>query len=295
MTRPLSRIAALPALVIEPIVRLALIEDLGRAGDITSTAVVDATTAMTAEIRARTAGVSAGYDAAELALRLIDPDCRFDTCHEEGAPFEAGTVLARITGRGQSLLAAERVMLNFIGSLSGVATLTSRYVAAIAGTQARIVCTRKTLPGMRALQKRAVRLGGGVNHRYGLDDAILIKDNHIAAAGGVLSALERARKACGHLRAIEIEVDTLEQLEEALINPPAAILLDNMGLTSLRTAVRMIDRRCVSEASGGVSLESVKDIAETGVDCISVGALTHSAGALDIGLDIATEIAGSAA
>jgi nicotinate-nucleotide pyrophosphorylase (carboxylating) len=180
---------------------------------------------------------------------------------------------------------AERVMLNFIGPLSGVATLTARYVDAIHGTHARIVCTRKTTPGFRALEKRAVRLGGGVNHRLGLDDAILIKDNHIAAAGGVGPVLLRARAAVGHLRAIEIEVDSLEQLAEALPLKPDAVLLDNMKPDMLRKAVAMVGGRCKTEASGGVRLETVKGIADTGVDFISVGALTHSAVNLDVGLD----------
>jgi len=281
-------VPGLPAIVIEPIVRLALAEDFGRAGDITSLSVIPEGVRMTALIRARSQGVAAGYDAAALALQMTDPACSFEILTPEGTAFGAGTALARLAGPARSLLAAERVILNFIATLSGTASLTARFVAAVDGTGARITCTRKTVPGLRALQKRAVRLGGGVNHRYGLDDAILIKDNHIAAAGGVTAALRRARAACGHLRSIEIEVDTLAQLAEALSEPPDAVLLDNMGLADLAAAVSMIDRRCVAEASGGVALATAAGIAATGVDYISVGALTHSAGALDIGLDYET-------
>ncbi|MEZ5939047.1 MAG: carboxylating nicotinate-nucleotide diphosphorylase [Hyphomonadaceae bacterium] len=275
----------LPDLVIEPIVRLALIEDLGRAGDITTDAVIPADTQMTAVVRARESGVAAGYDPARLALHLVDASARWEVLTAEGASFDKGAELVRIHGAARTILTAERVMLNFIGPLSGVATLTRAFVAAVDGTSARIVCTRKTTPGHRALEKRAVRLGGGVNHRFGLDDAILIKDNHIAAAGGVGPALERAKAAAGHLRAIEIETDTLAQVEEALRNAPHAILLDNMDTDTLRAAVKLIGGRCASEASGGVTLETVRAIAETGVDYISSGALTHSARNLDVGLD----------
>jgi nicotinate-nucleotide pyrophosphorylase (carboxylating) len=272
-------------LVIEPLVRLALMEDLGRAGDITTDAVIPADARMTAIISAREGGIAAGYDAARLALKLVDPDVCWKTIVEEGVRFEKGAELVRIAGSARSILTAERTMLNFIGPLSGVATLTHRFAEAMRGTKARITCTRKTTPGFRALEKRAVRLGGGVNHRFGLDDAILIKDNHIAAAGGVGPALRRAKAAAGHLRAIEIEVDGLGQLAEALENPPHAILLDNMDLATLRQAVAMVAGRCTTEASGGVKLDTVRAIAETGVDYISAGALTHSAVNLDVGLD----------
>ena len=278
-------IPPLPDIVIEPLVRLALSEDLGRAGDITTDAVIPADTQMTATIGAREAGVGAGFDAARLALRLIDPGVNWDGLRAEGTAFKPGDGLVRLSGAARSILMAERVMLNFIGPLSGVATLTRRYVDAIEGTGARIVCTRKTTPGFRALEKRAVRLGGGVNHRFGLDDAILIKDNHIAAAGGVAAALKRAHASVGHLRAIEIEVDTLDQLAEALPLKPDAVLLDNMKPDLLREAVKRVGGRCKTEASGGVRLETVRAIAETGVDFISVGALTHSATNLDVGLD----------
>jgi nicotinate-nucleotide pyrophosphorylase (carboxylating) len=278
-------IPPLPDVVIEPLVRLALTEDLGRGGDITTDAVIPASTRMRAVIDAREPGIAAGYDAARLALRLIDPTAVWTTITEEGVAFAKGADLVRIEGSARSILMAERVMLNFIGPLSGVATLTSKFVAETAGTQARVTCTRKTTPGFRALEKRAVRLGGGVNHRLGLDDAILIKDNHIAAAGGVAAALKRARAAVGHLRAIEIEVDGLDQLREALPLSPDAVLLDNMSTDMLREAVRIVGGKAKTEASGGVRLETVKAIAATGVDFISAGALTHSAVNLDVGLD----------
>jgi len=275
----------LPDVVIEPLVRLALAEDFGRGGDITTDAVIPADTRMRAVIDAREPGVAAGYDAARLALRLVDPAAIWTTLTEEGVPFAKDADLIRIEGSARSILMAERVMLNFIGPLSGVATLTSRFVAEAAGTNARITCTRKTTPGFRALEKRAVRLGGGVNHRLGLDDAILIKDNHIAAAGGVGPALKRARAAVGHLRAIEIEVDRLGQIHEAMPFKPDAILLDNMSTELLSEAVALIAGRAKTEASGGVRLDTVKAIAATGVDFISAGALTHSAVNLDVGLD----------
>lgn len=278
-------IPPLPDVVIEPLVRLALTEDFGRGGDITTDAVIPGDARMSAVVGAREGGVAAGYDAARLALRLVDPDAKWTTLVQEGVAFEKGAELIRIEGTARSVLMAERVMLNFIGPLSGVATLTSRFVAEAKGTHAKITCTRKTTPGFRALEKRAVRLGGGVNHRLGLDDAILIKDNHIAAAGGVAAALKRARAAVGHLRAIEIEVDGLDQLREALPFRPDAVLLDNMSTAMLMQAVEIVDGKAKTEASGGVRLETVKAIAQTGVDYISAGALTHSAVNLDVGLD----------
>jgi nicotinate-nucleotide pyrophosphorylase (carboxylating) len=229
-------IPALPDIIIEPLVRLALQEDLGRGGDITTDAVIPAATRMKAVVNAREPGIAAGYDAARLALRLIDPLATWTTLVGEGVAFSKGAQLVRIEGTARSVLTAERTMLNFIGPLSGVATLTSKFVAQAAGTRAKITCTRKTTPGFRALEKRAVRLGGGVNHRLGLDDAILIKDNHIAAAGGVAQAMQRAKAAVGHLRMIEIEVDGLDQLREALKHAPDAILLDNMSVAMLREA-----------------------------------------------------------
>jgi nicotinate-nucleotide pyrophosphorylase (carboxylating) len=278
-------IPPLPDIIIEPLVRLALSEDFGRGGDITTDAVIPAATRMRAVMGAREGGVAAGYDAARLALRLVDPDAVWATLVQEGVRFEKGAQLVRIEGSARSVLMAERVMLNFIGPLSGVTTLTAKFVAEAKGTNAKITCTRKTTPGFRALEKRAVRLGGGVNHRLGLDDAILIKDNHIAAAGGVAAAMRRARAAVGHLRAIEIEVDGLDQLREALPFRPDAVLLDNMSVALLKEAVAIVGDQAKTEASGGVRLETVKAIAQTGVDYISAGALTHSAVNLDVGLD----------
>ncbi len=278
-------IPPLPDVIIEPLVRLALSEDFGRSGDITTDAVIPSETRMVAVMKAREAGIAAGYDAARLALKLVDDKASWTSVVEEGVPFAKGAELVRVSGSARSILMAERVMLNFIGPLSGVATLTSKFVEQARGTNAKITCTRKTTPGFRALEKRAVRLGGGVNHRLGLDDAILIKDNHIAAAGGVSAALKRARASVGHLRAIEIEVDSLDQLREALLLKPDAILLDNMSIAMLKEAVAIVGSRAKTEASGGVRLETVKAIAETGVDYISAGALTHSAVNLDIGLD----------
>lgn len=275
----------LPDVVIEPIVRMALAEDLGRAGDVTTLATVDTDLEVQWVLRARSPGVLAGLDAATLTLRLIDPAAVLQPHLKEGAVLAAGDVIATLHGKAQSLLMAERVMLNFLGPLSGIASLTARYVEAVKGTNAKITCTRKTTPGLRALQKKAVRLGGGSNHRYGLDDAILIKDNHVAAAGGIVPALTRAKAYGGHLLPIEVEVDSLAQLEEALPFAPTCIMLDNFSLADLRAAVARVAGAVTLEASGGVNLSTVADIAATGVDYISVGALTHSAPCLDLGLD----------
>lgn len=277
---------ALPDVILEPIVRLALLEDLAPAGDLTSDSAIEASAQMSAEFRAREPGVIAGLDAARLSLRLLDPEVRLTVERGDGARVAGGDRIATVTGSARSILMAERTMLNFMGHLSGIATLTRRYVEAVAGTAARITCTRKTTPGLRALEKRAVRLGGAINHRYSLADAILIKDNHIAAAGGVGNALSRAKALGGHMRVIEIEVDTLQQLAEALPLTPHCILLDNMSLDQLREAVSMTAGRAILEASGNVRLETVRDIATTGVNVISVGALTHSARRLDLGLDV---------
>ncbi|KJS38482.1 MAG: nicotinate-nucleotide pyrophosphorylase [Hyphomonas sp. BRH_c22] len=277
----------LPAVILEPIVRLALGEDLGRAGDLTTDATISPETKMRVVIAARKPGIVAGLDAAAHTLRLIDPAMALSIEKPDGSAVAPGDVIGRMDGSARSILTAERTMLNFLGRLSGVATLTRQYVDAVAHTKARIVCTRKTTPGHRALEKRAVRCGGGTSHRYGLDDAILIKDNHIAACGGsIADTLARAKAYAGHLRMIEIEVDTLEQLEEALKHGPHAVLLDNMSLETLRTAVSLTAGRVPLEASGGVTLSSVAAIAETGVDFISSGALTHSAPNLDVGLDV---------
>ncbi len=276
---------ALPDLLIEPIVRAALAEDLGRAGDITAQAVVPADARAACAFRARGHGVVAGIDCARLTMACVDPAVAFETVLGDGARVAPGDVIARVEGKARAILAAERVALNLLCHLSGVATLTACYVAAVAGTAARIADTRKTLPGLRALQKHAVRCGGGVNHRFGLDDAILIKDNHIAVCGGVAAALERAKAAAGHLVKIEIEVDSIAQLREALPYRPDVIMLDNFGLDALAEAVAIARGQAVLEASGGVNLDTVRAIAETGVDVISVGALTHSASNFDIGLD----------
>jgi nicotinate-nucleotide pyrophosphorylase (carboxylating) len=276
----------LPDVILEPIVRLALLEDLAPAGDITSDSAVPSAAALHAVLRARQPGVVAGLDAALLSLRLVDPSVVVSVSLGDGAAVEAGGVIAEFRGAARSILMAERTMLNFMGHLSGIATLTREYVRAVAGTRARITCTRKTTPGLRALEKRAVRLGGGINHRFSLADAVLIKDNHIAAAGGVRAALERAQSAAGHMRVIEIEVDTLAQLREALPLRPHCILLDNMDLDSLREAVAFAGESVVLEASGNIRLDTVRPVAETGVGYISVGALTHSAPRLDLGLDV---------
>jgi nicotinate-nucleotide pyrophosphorylase (carboxylating) len=278
-------IAPLPDLMIDPVVRAALLEDLGRAGDITAAACVPADARLNGRFAARKAGRIAGLDCARLAIAALDPGATFTVKITDGSDAPAGGVLAQVEANARALLSAERVALNLLGRLSGVATATAAYARAIEGTGARITCTRKTTPGLRALEKYAVRCGGGINHRYGLDDAILIKDNHIVASGGIGPALERARAAAGHLVRIEIEVDTLDQLDEALPHGPDVILLDNFALADLRRAVARAKGKAILEASGGVTLETVRAIAETGVDVISSGALTHSSPVLDIGLD----------
>jgi nicotinate-nucleotide pyrophosphorylase (carboxylating) len=275
----------LPDLLIEPVVRAALAEDLGRAGDITSAACIPLGTRMRARFAARKAGTIAGLDCVRLAIAALDPTADYRQIASDGQAVADGAVLAEVEADARALLSAERVALNLLGRLSGVASLTAAYVQAVEGTGAKIVCTRKTTPLLRTLEKYAVRCGGGVNHRFGLDDAILIKDNHVAACGGVGPALRRAKAAAGHLIKIEIEVDTLAQLDEALPYGPDVVLLDNFSLADLRTAVARAKGRAVLEASGGVTLETVRAIAETGVDVISSGALTHSAPSLDVGLD----------
>jgi nicotinate-nucleotide pyrophosphorylase (carboxylating) len=273
-------------LLVEDAVRAALLEDLGRAGDITTNATIPAARQARAVIAARQPGIVAGLDLAKAAFRLLDPALSFETRIADGAAVTSGAILATIEGPARALLSAERVALNFLGRLSGIATLTSRYVAAVAHTKARIVCTRKTTPGLRTFEKYAVLCGGGFNHRFGLDDAILIKDNHIAVAGGIIPALRTVKAAIGHLVKIEIEVDTLDQLDEVLTEGADVVLLDNMTPAQLREAVARVKGRLLTEASGGVTLETVAAIAESGVDMISVGALTHSAKVLDVGLDI---------
>ncbi|MEJ0025473.1 MAG: carboxylating nicotinate-nucleotide diphosphorylase [Rhizomicrobium sp.] len=272
-------------LLVEPVVRHALEEDLGRAGDITSDLTVAADARAKARLVARRPGTVAGLIAAEIAFRLSDPALAFEVETPDGSSVEAGAVLAVIAGRARGVLTGERVALNFAGQLSGIATATRALVDAVAGTKARIVCTRKTTPGLRLLEKYAVRCGGGFNHRFGLDDAVLIKDNHLVAAGGIRPAIERVRAGLGHMAKIELEVDRLAQLEEALAFGIDTILLDNMKPETLREAVAMAKGRATLEASGNVTLATVRAIAETGVDYISSGAITHSAPNLDVALD----------
>ena len=274
-----------PALLIAPVVRAALAEDLGRAGDITAQACIPADTQLTASFAARRGGVVAGLSCVRLAIAELDPTVKFTPLADDGQVVSAGTSLAQVSGNARAILTAERTALNLLGRLCGIATLTQDFVDAVAGTRVRITDTRKTTPGLRALEKYAVRCGGGTNHRFGLDDAILIKDNHVAACGSVGEAVRRAKAFAGHLVKVEVEVDSLVQLQEALAHDPDVIMLDNFTLDDLSEAVKIVGGRVVLEASGGVTLETVRAIAETGVDVISVGALTHSAKVLDIGLD----------
>ena len=276
-------------LLIDEAVRAALLEDLGRAGDITSQATIPAAARARAVLATRHSGTISGLPLAQAAFRLVDPALVFRAEVADGAHVRPGDVIARIEGPARALLSGERVALNYLGRLCGIATLTARYVALTAHTRARICCTRKTTPGLRAFEKYAVRCGGGMNHRFGLDDAYLIKDNHIAVCGGIVPALRAAKAQAGHLVRIEIEVDTLAQLHEVLAEGADVVMLDNMDVAMLREAVAIVAGRIRTEASGGVSLETVKAIAETGVDLISVGALTHSASVLDLGLDIGVE------
>lgn len=276
----------LPHLLFEKSVKEALLEDLGRAGDITSEAIFNKNIKIEATLVARKCGVLCGTATALTAFQLIDPEIKYDNILIDTALVNSGDIIARINGSATSILAAERVALNFLGHLSGISTLTAKYVSQISHTHAKICDTRKTTPNLRALEKYAVSCGGGVNHRFGLDDAILIKDNHIAVAGGVAAALRAAKQKIGHLVKIEIEVDTLDQLHEALSEGVDVVLLDNMSIPQLAEAVRMINKQALSEASGGISLDTVAAVAETGVNLISVGALTHSAPVLDVGLDI---------
>ncbi|KYB46125.1 carboxylating nicotinate-nucleotide diphosphorylase [Brucella pseudogrignonensis] len=275
----------LSPLLVEPLVRATLLEDLGLAGDITSNAVVPADHRSTMVFSLRQPGVIAGLDVAETAFRLVDPAIVFDRLSSDGISHQPGTEIARVSGSSRSILAAERTALNFLGHLSGVSTATANLIKAVAGTKAAIVCTRKTMPGLRAFQKYAVRAGGGMNHRFALYDAVLIKDNHIAVAGGVSEAISRAKANAGHMVKIEVEVDTLEQLLEAMAIGVDAVLLDNMSPAQLREAVGIIDGRAIAEASGGITPETVAAVAASGVDLISIGWTTHSAPNLDIGLD----------
>jgi nicotinate-nucleotide pyrophosphorylase (carboxylating) len=291
MSLPMSLLRAdafLSPLEIEAAVTRALEEDLGRAGDITSIATIPEDLEGRATVVVRRAGVIAGLPLVAAAFLRLAPEIAVAPHARDGEPVQRGGNLMTISGNARAILGAERVALNFLGHLSGIATATAAFVARIAHTKARIVCTRKTTPGLRALEKYAVRCGGGYNHRFGLDDAILIKDNHIAVAGGIKAVLERAKGAAGHLVKIEIEVDSLEQLKEVLdVGLADVVLIDNFDLQSMRKAVAMVSGRLVIEASGGITLETAAAIAETGVDYLSSGALTHSVQNLDVGLDIA--------
>jgi len=278
--------AALPRPIIDAAVRAALAEDLGQAGDLTSQAVLAPEARATASLTAREPGVIAGLELAAAAFALIGDWVHFTPRVADGASVAAGAVVAEVEGPARLVLGAERVALNFLNHLSGVATLTRRYADAVAGTGARICDTRKTTPGLRAFEKYAVRCGGGANHRYGLGDAILIKDNHIAVAGGVAAAYRAATAFAGHLVAIEIEVTSLSELEEALAAGARIVLLDNMDDATLRRAVALTAGRATLEASGGVKLERVRAIAETGVDYISTSQITMAAVPLDLGLDV---------
>ncbi|MBA4783716.1 MAG: carboxylating nicotinate-nucleotide diphosphorylase [Rhizobiales bacterium] len=276
----------LPDMVLEPLVRHALLEDLGQYGDITTSAVIAPETTYRARLNARAAGRVSGMQVAALVFRLIDPALAVKVLIPDGQACKAGDTLMTINGRAASILMGERVALNFASRLAGIATVTASFVAETEGTRTRITCTRKTTPGLRLVEKQAVLHGGGYNHRYSLSDAILIKDNHIAAAGGISAVLDRARGVASHMVRIEIEVDTLAQLEEVLLNGKAdVVLLDNMSTKTLRAAVALVSGRIVTEASGTMSLERIREVAATGVDYISVGAITHSAKILDLGLD----------
>jgi nicotinate-nucleotide pyrophosphorylase (carboxylating) len=280
--------AFLSPLEVDQAVMRALDEDLGRAGDVTSIATIPADSSARAKVVAREAGIVAGLALVAAALRKLAPDIALAAHARDGDSVAAKTVLMDVAGSARAVLAAERVALNLLGRLSGVATATHEFVRRVAGTRTRICCTRKTTPGLRALEKYAVRCGGGFNHRFGLDDAILIKDNHIAVAGGIRPVLERAKACAGHLVKVEIEVDTLDQLDEVLaVGLADAVLLDNMSIDELRKAVAMVNGRFVLEASGGITLDTIPAVAATGVDYASSGWITHSAPNLDMALDIA--------
>jgi len=287
----MPHIHPLPDLMLEPLVRAALLEDLGRAGDLTTDAIVPPGLIAEARLVARQPGVVAGLSLARLAFQLLAPEMRFVVAFPDGSDVGPGSVIATVEGPAAALLTGERTALNFLCRLSGIASATRLMARAVAHTPARITCTRKTTPGLRAVEKYAVRVGGGSNHRFGLDDAMLIKDNHVALAGGVAQALALARSRAGHLVKIELEVDTLAQLDEALVAGVDVVLLDNMSVPQLAEAVRRVGGRAITEASGRVTLETARQVAEAGVDLIAIGWLTHSAPILDIGLDSAASVA----
>jgi nicotinate-nucleotide pyrophosphorylase (carboxylating) len=282
-----TELAPLFPILYEDAVRRALLEDLGARGDLTTEAIVSLEDTATARILARKRGCIAGIDIAGYAFHCLDSTISYELHQHDGDNVEAGDTLALIQGAARPILSAERTALNFLALLSGIATETRDIVATIAPYPARIVCTRKTTPGLRGLEKYAVRAGGGSNHRFGLDDAVLIKDNHIVVAGGVAEAIRRARRQIGHLVKIEVEVDTLDQLEKALREKIDAVLLDNMPVKTLAEAVRITNKKAITEASGGITPENARDIAATGVDLLSIGWITHSAPALDVSLDLA--------
>lgn len=277
--------APLSPLVIEPLVQMALAEDLGRGGDITTDSTVPAETCARVVIAARENGRIAGMDIAEAAFRMVDKDLKIKRLKPEGSDVAKGDAVLEIEGRARSILTAERVALNFMGHLSGIATLTLKMVRAVGNHKARIAATRKTTPGLRTVEKYAVMVGGGIPHRYGLDDAVMIKDNHIAMAGGIKIAIRNAKARIGHTVKIEVEVDTLDQLKEVLEEGVDIIMLDNMSNEDMTAAVTLVAGRAVIEASGGVTLDRIPSIAATGVDLISTGAITHSAPNFDVGLD----------
>ncbi len=287
----MKNLTPLPNIILRPIVERALTEDFGNSGDVTARLLVPAEATGSLVMRARETGVIAGMQAAQMTYNLVDSKVIFEVLAPTGSTVDAGDIIARISGPSRSLLSAERVALNFLGRMSGVATLTSKYVALIEGTATRIAATRKTTPGLRALEKQAVLAGGGFTHRESLSAAIMIKDNHIALAGGVDAALGAIKKNADHMTKVSVEVDTLEQLAKVLTWGPDVVLLDNMGPDILKEAVKIASdfdgRTPTLEASGGVNLRTVKDLAETGVDVISIGALTHSAPNFDIGMDAA--------
>lgn len=273
-------------ILFEPIVKRALREDLGRAGDLTTDAIVSPGARARAEIVARSCGRVSGLQVALTAFRILDPGAEVERISLEGADVQSGEILMIVKGSARCLLSAERVALNFLGRLSGIASATRQIVEAVRPYEAKVVCTRKTTPGLRALEKYAVRIGGGANHRFGLDDGVLIKDNHRMIAGGVAEAIQRVRRAVGHMVKIEVEVDTLAQLEEALLLRVDAVLLDNMTPETLARAVGLARGKAITEASGGITSLNAAEIAATGVDLLSVGWITHSAPTLDVSLEI---------
>jgi nicotinate-nucleotide pyrophosphorylase (carboxylating) len=279
-------VTSLLSLLYEDVVRRALLEDLGRAGDVTSDAILPPGLPGRAVVVARAAGRVAGLEPALHAFRILDPECALDLRLGDGNDVGKADVIARVAASARALLAAERTALNLLGRLSGIATATRDVVARLEGLPTRVVCTRKTTPGLRALEKHAVRVGGGSSHRYGLDDAVLVKDNHVAFAGGIGEAVRRVRQSVGHMVKVEVEVGSLTQLDEALAIGTDAVLLDNMDVPTLREAVRRARGKALTEASGGIRPENVREVAETGVDLVSLGWLTHSAPALDVALDV---------